>query len=161
MLTRSKTPTNIQHVAFDKCPQTHNTNDHQRNNSPGLVHNINSLLDNNAINTNDMANSKVKPLNTFPNKSKRYIVLDTETTGLDVNINHLVSINAVEVINCQITGIQYHAYIQPRNKPNQASKYNSYLYYLEDYANERYDNAKACLKDFLQIQQEISAKVWE
>ena len=58
MLIRSKKPTNIQHILFDKYPQAHNTNDHRRNNSPNLIHNRNSLLDNNTINTNDMANSK-------------------------------------------------------------------------------------------------------
>lgn len=145
---RSKTPTKVEHFLFCKYKQNQDINQRHQNNS--LEHMRRLPLHNNII-SNEYDMQAAKPMNVFPPKNKRYIVLDTETTGLDVNANHLVSINAVEVINCQLTGIQYHAYIQPRNKPNQASKYNLYLYYLEDYANERYDNAKASLKDFLRF----------
>jgi len=44
----------------------------------------------------------------------RQIVLDTETTGLEVTQNHrIIEIGAVEVDNRRLTGRQYHQYIQP------------------------------------------------
>lgn len=92
-----------------------------------------------------------RPISYFPNKNSRYIILDTETTGLDLKLCHLVSINAVEVINGELTGIQYNAYIQPRHDPNSLKPNNSFLYYIEDYANERKDNARKSLQDFLRF----------
>ncbi len=92
-----------------------------------------------------------KPISFFPQKERRYIVLDTETTGLDPRYCHLVAINAVEVINCQLTGIQYNAYIKPRFNPALGKVNNNFLYYIEDYANERVNNEKEALKDFLRF----------
>ena len=44
----------------------------------------------------------------------RQIVLDTETTGLEVTQNHrIIEIGAVEIDNRRLTGQQYHQYIQP------------------------------------------------
>ncbi len=44
----------------------------------------------------------------------RQIVLDTETTGLEVSQNHrIIEIGAVELDNRRLTGRQYHQYIQP------------------------------------------------
>ena len=44
----------------------------------------------------------------------RQIVLDTETTGLEVTQNHrIIEIGAVEIDNRRLTGRQYHQYIQP------------------------------------------------
>ncbi len=44
----------------------------------------------------------------------RQIVLDTETTGLEVTQNHrIIEIGAVEIENRRLTGRQYHQYIQP------------------------------------------------
>ncbi len=77
--------------------------------------------------------------------------MDTETTGLDPINNHLVSIDAVEVINCELTGIQYHAYIFPRHTKDNKCPNSNFLYYVEDYANERENNAKKSLMDFLRF----------
>ena len=45
---------------------------------------------------------------------RRQIVLDTETTGLEVNQGHrIIEIGCVELINRRITGRHYHQYIQP------------------------------------------------
>ncbi len=44
----------------------------------------------------------------------RQIVLDTETTGLEVTQDHrIIEIGAVELDNRRLTGRQYHQYIQP------------------------------------------------
>ncbi len=90
-------------------------------------------------------NKKEKPLSYFPESDKRYIILDTETTGLSHN-DTLISISAIEVINKQITGIMYNAYFHPRE-----SNKLSYLYYIEDYASERNNNLKNCMNDFIRF----------
>lgn len=44
----------------------------------------------------------------------RQIVLDTETTGLDASLGHrVIEIAAIEMVNRQITGRDYHCYINP------------------------------------------------
>ena len=46
--------------------------------------------------------------------TERYIVLDTETTGLDVNDNHrIIEIGCVEIINRSITENTFHQYLNP------------------------------------------------
>ncbi len=49
-----------------------------------------------------------------PSRYMRQVVLDTETTGLEVSQNHrIIEIGAVEIINRRLTGRHYHQYIQP------------------------------------------------
>jgi len=44
----------------------------------------------------------------------RQIVLDTETTGLEVSDGHrIIEIGAVEIINRSLTGNVYHQYLNP------------------------------------------------
>ena len=84
---------------------------------------------------------------TFPQdyKTRRFILLDTETTGLEIESDRLIAINAVEMINCELTGIQFNAYLDKR------FIYNSkpLMYYLSDYNYSRKDNIKKSLKTFL------------
>ncbi len=47
-------------------------------------------------------------------KDKRLIILDTETTGINPREGHrIVEIGCVEMINRQLTGRNFHAYIKP------------------------------------------------
>ena len=49
------------------------------------------------------------------NSSNRQIMLDTETTGINIKEgNRILEIGAVEVINREITGSQYQQYINPQ-----------------------------------------------
>ena len=94
------------------------------------------------INLNDN-----KLLEKFPENYKncRFILLDTETTGLDVNIDRLISINAVEMINNELTGIQFNAYLHKRFTNNTRPL----MYYLSDYNYSRDNNIKKSLETFL------------
>ncbi|WDE10067.1 DNA polymerase III subunit epsilon [Thalassomonas haliotis] len=48
------------------------------------------------------------------NKEHRLIILDTETTGISTREGHrIVEIGCVEMINRQLTGRNYHVYINP------------------------------------------------
>lgn len=47
----------------------------------------------------------------------RQIILDTETTGRDVNDNHrVIEIGCIELINRQFTGKHFHCYINPQRE---------------------------------------------
>lgn len=47
----------------------------------------------------------------------RQIVLDTETTGIDISSgNRVIEIGCIEVINRKITGNHYHQYINPQRE---------------------------------------------
>lgn len=49
-----------------------------------------------------------------PSRYSRQVVLDTETTGLEVSEGHrIIEIGAVEIVNRRLTGRHYHQYIQP------------------------------------------------
>ena len=54
-----------------------------------------------------------KTLYLIPPKKGRYIVLDTETTGLKKN-DHVVELGACEILDGKLTGGQFHIYIRPR-----------------------------------------------
>ena len=52
----------------------------------------------------------------------RYIILDTETTGLDPNQGHkLVEVGAVEMIDRQLTGNHFHHYLNPQRESDEAA----------------------------------------
>ena len=47
----------------------------------------------------------------------RQIVLDTETTGLEVSDGHrIIEIGAVELVDRRLTGNNYHQYINPERE---------------------------------------------
>ena len=55
-------------------------------------------------------------------KSLRQIVLDTETTGLEVNLGHrIIEIGGVEIVNRRLTGRHYHQYINPEREIDQGA----------------------------------------
>ena len=47
----------------------------------------------------------------------RQIVLDTETTGIEVSQDHrIIEIGAVELVNRRLTGRHFHRYINPQRE---------------------------------------------
>lgn len=52
----------------------------------------------------------------------RQVVLDTETTGLEVSQGHrIIEIGCVEVVNRRLTGRHYHQYVQPNRDIDQGA----------------------------------------
>ena len=52
----------------------------------------------------------------------RQIVLDTETTGLEVSQGHrIIEIGCVELVNRKPTGNHYHQYINPQREIDQGA----------------------------------------
>ena len=52
----------------------------------------------------------------------RQIVLDTETTGLEVSQGHrIIEIGCVELMNRKLTGNHYHQYVNPRREIDQGA----------------------------------------
>lgn len=69
----------------------------------------------------------------IPPKSGRYIVVDTETTGMTQK-DHIVEIGAVEIINGKLTGSQFHVYLRPRVVMSQ------HVINIHKIENDFYDN---------------------
>ena len=69
----------------------------------------------NKIISNKEESSFIRHLYRIPPRAGRYIVLDTETTGLNLD-DHVVELGAHEIINVKLTGSQFHLYIRPRIK---------------------------------------------
>lgn len=52
----------------------------------------------------------------------RYVILDTETTGLDPNQGHkLVEVGCVEMLNRQLTGRHFHHYVNPQRESDEGA----------------------------------------
>ena len=52
----------------------------------------------------------------------RWIILDTETTGLDPAFGHrIIEIGAVEVLNRNITGRHFHTYLNPDRESDEGA----------------------------------------
>ena len=104
---------------------------------------------NNIILSNEESNI-IKHLYKIPPRAGRYIVVDTETTGLNLN-DHVVELGAHEIINGRLTGSQFHIYIKPRIKMSEEviniHGINNEFY--DDYYNDIYTNDKHNLINFI------------
>ena len=73
------------------------------------------MKQNNSLSNEKLTKDEIlyKTLYLIPPKKGRYIVLDTETTGLKKN-DHVVELGAHEILDGKLTGGQFHIYIKPR-----------------------------------------------
>jgi DNA polymerase-3 subunit epsilon len=75
------------------------------------------------------------------NQDKRLIILDTETTGINFRDGHrIVEIGCVEMINRQLTGRNFHAYIKPLDSAGQTLEMDQEVINVHGLTNEFLDD---------------------
>ncbi|MGB0938824.1 MAG: DNA polymerase III subunit epsilon [Colwellia sp.] len=75
------------------------------------------------------------------NQDKRLIILDTETTGINFRDGHrIVEIGCVEMINRQLTGRNFHAYIKPLDAAGQTLEMDQEVINVHGLTNEFLDD---------------------
>jgi DNA polymerase-3 subunit epsilon len=75
------------------------------------------------------------------NQEKRLIILDTETTGINYREGHrIVEIGCVEMINRQLTGRSFHAYIKPLDAAGQTFQMEQEVINIHGLTNEFLDD---------------------
>lgn len=94
---------------------------------------------------------KYPSLALIPNRNARYVVLDTETTGLFCEDNHIIEVGAVEIINGYLTGNQFHAYLRPRKKiePKAEEKHRMNDVFYEKNYEGSYESEKIVMENLL------------
>ncbi len=120
------------------------------------------------INFYKSIHSKNKPMDSFPNNfdKKRFIILNIDTQSkndyLNDNKDKIIAINAMEMINMELTGIQFHALFNIEKDDNNNENNNidicnsdnnnncdNFYNYLAKYYNGREDNNKKLLQQLL------------
>jgi len=87
---------------------------------------------------NDTSNTNNTQVN---NQDERLIILDTETTGINPKEGHrIVEIGCVEMINRQLTGRTYHAYIKPLDPRGQVLQMDQEVIDVHGLTNEFLDD---------------------
>ena len=127
------------------------------------LNNVNKIKNNNIISDDIQKSIRVAPQNKptkdeilyktyylIPPRQGRYIVLDTETTGLNDN-SQIVELACHEIINGKLTGVQFHIYIRPRtimdNEVIKIHKITNSFY--DDYYKGIYEGDKQNLINFI------------
>ena len=97
----------------------------------------------------DLEETIYKYLYKIPPKEGRYIVLDTETTGLGESAQ-VVELGAHEIVNGKLTGNQFHIYIRPRVQMDKSvikiHKITNSFY--DEYFSDVYESDKQNLLNF-------------
>ena len=107
------------------------------------------MFKSNTQNEIDYESTIYKYLYKLPLKGGRYIVLDTETTGLSEN-DQIVELGAHEIINGKLTGNQFHIYIRPRVQmdKNVISIHKITNSFYDEYYSDVYESDKQNLMNF-------------
>ena len=107
------------------------------------------MFKSNSQNEIDYESTIYKYLYKLPPKGGRYIVLDTETTGLGENAQ-VVELGAHEIINGKLTGNQFHIYIRPRVQMDQSviSIHKITNSFYDEYYSDVYESDKQNLLNF-------------
>ena len=107
------------------------------------------MFKSNSQNEIDYESTIYKYLYKLPPKGGRYIVLDTETTGLGENAQ-VVELGAHEIINGKLTGNQFHIYIRPRVQMDQnvISIHKITNSFYDEYYSDVYESDKQNLLNF-------------
>ena len=96
---------------------------------------------------------KCNEITKVPPFGGRYVVFDTETTGLNPRCNNVIEIAAVEICGGKLTGNQFHTFLRPRYKveENALSKHHMAQDFYDKYYNEAYESDKSSLTNFLEF----------
>ena len=107
------------------------------------------MFKSNSQNEIDYESTIYKYLYKLPPKGGRYIVLDTETTGLGENAQ-VVELGAHEIINGKLTGNQFHIYIRPRVQMDHTviSIHKITNSFYDEYYSDVYESDKQNLLNF-------------
>ncbi len=91
---------------------------------------------------NHTMNLEKNPDNNLASKQdQRLIILDTETTGINPREGHrIVEIGCVEMINRQLTGRTYHAYIKPLDQRGQVFQMDQEVINIHGLTNDFLDD---------------------
>ena len=83
----------------------------------------------------------------------RYVVFDTETTGLNPTSDNVIEIAVVEIQNGKLTGNQFHCFLQPRFpiSTSAESKHKMSQNFYQNYYSDVYLSDKKCLENFLKF----------
>ena len=74
-------------------------------------------------------------------EEQRLIILDTETTGINPRDGHrIVEVGCVEMINRQLTGRTYHAYIKPLDQRGQVLQMDQEVINIHGLTNDFLDD---------------------
>ena len=97
--------------------------------------------------------NKVKYLSHMPPIGGRYVVFDTETTGLNPTNDNVIEIAAVEIQNGKLTGNQFHCFLKPRYEISLSAelKHKMSQHFYTDYYSDVYLSDKKCLENFLKF----------
>jgi DNA polymerase-3 subunit epsilon len=89
----------------------------------------------------------------IPNKTGRYVIFDTETTGIDPHKDNIIEIAAVEIVDGSFTGNQFHAYLKARTKINKFAqeKHKITQNFYDLHINGFFKTDKDILKYFLKF----------
>ncbi len=92
-------------------------------------------------------------LTLIPPINGRYIVLDTETTGLEPKENNIIEIAGIEIINGKLTGNQFHCFLKPRFKilKSAEEKHKMSQNFYEDYYQDCYKSDKENLLNLIKF----------
>lgn len=103
-------------------------------------------------NTKSPSNSKSINFE-FPNKIGRYVIVDTETTGILHPDDHILEIAAIEVVDGKLTGAQFHGYISPRKRfdPKAIKAHGMTEKYYHEYLEGTYLNDRSIILNFLKF----------
>lgn len=90
---------------------------------------------------NSNNNPQQSSAKTNAKQEERLIILDTETTGINPREGHrIVEIGCVEMINRQLTGRTYHAYIKPLDPRGQVFQMDQEVINIHGLTNEFLDD---------------------
>jgi DNA polymerase-3 subunit epsilon len=92
-------------------------------------------------------------LSILPPIKGRYIVFDTETTGLEPKENNIIEIAAIEIYNGKLTGREFHSFMTPRFPITKSAeeKHKMSQNFYQNYYHDVYRSDKQNFESFLKF----------